>query len=201
MGPDRADYEAQTLREHLREATSHSHDLLDASMRPASDWRSPGDYARFLTAQLTARISVEAWLSQHAPEELDPPQQTRLLRSDLKGLGEAVAAADHEFELDYRGEATAVGVAWVLAGSSLGNRAMLGDMKRVLPKSTVWPHEFLSSRAMTHFWKGLRARVEAPANLVEAREASRAATAVFDHFLSVARADHDDTKLELEEVQ
>ena len=198
MGPDRADNEAQTLREHLREATSHSHELLDASMRPASDWRSLGDYARFLTTQHAARLPVEAWLSRYAPAELRPPEQTPLLESDLDELAQTTAAPRHEFELDYRADATVVGVAWVLAGSSLGNRAMLGDMKRAAPEGPSWPHEFLSSRAMTDFWKRLRARVEAPANLTQAKEASRAATAVFDHFLEVARGGPASYSKELE---
>ena len=198
MGPDHSVKRSRTLREHLRKATSHSHDLLDASMRPASDWRSSSDYARFLTAQLTARNPVEAWLLRHAPAELNPPEQTRLLRSDLQALGEVVTAADHKFKLDYRGEATAVGVAWVLAGSSLGNRAMLSEMKRTLPEDMAWPHAFLSSRAMTDFWKGLRTRVEAPVDLLQAKEASRAATAVFEQFLEVARACSGSEIVELE---
>ena len=195
MQPVHADKEAKTLREHLREATSHSHDLLDASMRPASDWRSADDYARFLTAQLTARIPVEAWLSLHAPDGLRPPDQTPMLVSDLEELGITATTPDLEFDLDYRGDGTALGVAWVLAGSSLGNRAMLSDMKRALPEGTTWPHEFLSSCAMTDFWKGLRARVEAPAAAAEAHEASCAATAVFEHFLGVANASSGDKRI------
>lgn len=178
---------AQTLRDHLRAATSQSHDTLDASMRPASDWRSKEDYARFLRSQYAARIPVECWLSTFAPADLKPPEQTPFLARDLINLGEVISSPDYAFDLGYRSEATAIGVAWVLAGSSLGNRAMLGDMQRALGAQTPWPHAFLSSRAMTDFWKRLRARIEHPVSDTEAAQAATAATQVFDHFLGVSR--------------
>ena len=201
MGRDPADPQATTLREYLRGTTSPSHDLLDAAMRPASDWRSAKDYVRFLMDQYTARLSVEAWLTQKAPAHLRPPRQTPLLLRDLQKLGAPSPAQGLQFELDYRSQATAVGAAWVLAGSSLGNRAMLNDMKQTLPEDVALPHEFLSSRAMTAFWKVLRKRVEAPAGEAEAKEAARSAVCVFEHFLSVAGSPADSTARELESVK
>jgi heme oxygenase len=185
-----------TLRDHLRAATSSAHEFLDASMRPASDWSSPDDYSRFLGAQYAARYAIEDWLSSHASPDIRPPDQTPLLALDLTRLGKSVPQPQHEFALTFKTEATAIGVAWVLAGSSLGNRAMLAEMQRTLPEGSDWPHEFLSSSAMTEFWKGLRTRVEVPVSEDVANEASRAATVAFEHFLAVSQ--YADTRVTLE---
>lgn len=188
MQAGRRETKPKTLREHLREATAHSHDRLDTSMRPPSDWRSREDYARFLSVQYCARIPVERWLSTFAPADLRPPEQTHLLVSDLINLGIPIPKAGDALRLDYRGRATAIGVAWVLAGSSLGNKAMLLDMQRTLPPGTRWPHYFLGGDAMAEFWKTLRSGVEVAVDAQKAQEATRAATCVFDHFLKTARS-------------
>lgn len=187
METTRRDTRVTTLRDHLRAATSYSHHALDTSMRPASDWRCPRDYARFLKSQYNARVSVECWLSMFAPAQLKPPEQTPFLARDLFQLGEKFSLDHQPFDLDYRSEATAIGVAWVLAGSSLGNRAMMGDMARVLGEGATWPHQFLGNHGMTIFWKALRTRINARIDEAEATEATRAATQVFEHFLSVAK--------------
>jgi len=189
MAPRRRDTNERTLREHLKGATAHSHDTLDSSMRPASDWRSLEDYARFLRAQYAARAPVEVWLSMFASVDLKPPEQTPLLAHDLAMLGQPMPTPSPGFAMTFNGEATATGVAWVLAGSSLGNRAMLHDMQRSLSGGSEWPHVFLSSHGMTAFWKTLKVRVEAPASRTDAEEATRAARCVFEHFLGVARSD------------
>lgn len=189
MGSQRTDTQIRTLREHLRGATAHSHNMLDTSMRPASDWRSRLDYARFLNAQYTARASVELWLSMFATPGLKPPEQTPFIAHDLARLGEPIPVGQPNFDMGFNGDATTIGVAWVLAGSSLGNRAILQDMHRSLPQGTYWPQEFLASRAMTRFWKELRSRVEVPVSQDKADEATRAARCVFEHFLGVARSD------------
>lgn len=196
MGSDRRDKQVVTLRDHLRGATASSHDLLDTSMRPASDWCSRDDYANFLATQYAARFAIEQWLAEHAPEHLAPPAQTPLLARDLGVLGKVVSNPPNAFTLTYDGEATAIGVAWVLAGSSLGNRAMLHDMQRSLPEGTDWPRDFLSSRAMTHFWNALRQKVEVPVSAKEADEATRAATKVFEHFLEFTHRRADRLVLE-----
>ena len=196
MGSRRRDTNAVTLREQLRSATAHSHDMLDTSMRPASDWRSREDYAWFLSTQYTARASVELWLSMFAPADLKPPEQTPLLAHDLGQLREPIPTTQPRFDMSFQGDATAIGAAWVLAGSSLGNRAILHDMERALPREARWPQQFLSSRAMTAFWKELRSRVEIPVSRNEADEAGRAARCVFEHFLSVARCEASPPALE-----
>jgi heme oxygenase len=185
---------SNTLRDHLRRATACSHERLDRSMRPASDWRSRDDYARFLSTQYAARLPVEGWLMAHAPAGLKPPEQTPLIARDLVRLGAPVPGRDGGFTLAEAGPSAVLGVAWVLAGSSLGNRAMLHDMRRALDRDTAagtdWPQDFLGSRAMTRFWKALRQRIEARTRPAERARSASAACGVFDHFLAhAARAE------------
>lgn len=192
---------ANTLRDHLRRATACSHERLDQSMRPASDWRSREDYARFLSTQYAARLPVETWLLAHAPAGLKPPEQTPLIARDLTRLGAPVPGRGSGFALAEVGQSAVIGVAWVLAGSSLGNRAMLRDMERALPSQTVWPHDFLGSRAMTEFWKALRVRIEARTKPAECARSASAARGVFDHFLAHASLSEAPEALEEREAR
>jgi len=74
--------------------------------------------------------------------------------------------------------------AWVLAGSALGNRSIARQVDRI--GGGAWPVTFLGDAAMFGFWQGLRVRIERRADPAEAAGATRAATAVFAHFLAVA---------------
>lgn len=188
----------QDLREHLRAATMAAHDLLDHTMQAASGWHSLGDYARFLTLQHAARAPVEAWLDAHAPADLRPPAQTPLIARDLAALGLALPAPANTFaaasanaesgSADHGAAGAALGAAWVLAGSALGNKAILKEMQRAARgHGGGWPSAFLGDRAMLTFWQGLRARLEQPASVADASTAATAASAVFAHFIAHAR--------------
>ncbi len=172
-------------------------------MRAAAGWRTKADYARFLSLQYAARLPVEAWLAQHAPADLCPPAQCDLIAADLSELGEPLPRAAASFRLDgttrdpHTAACEALGAAWVLAGSSLGNRAILGEVRRTAKITAQaancaanggaqWPASFLGDEQMLSFWKDLRARIERPAEITEVEAASRAAAAVFDHFTTIA---------------
>lgn len=188
----------QSLRAHLRAATMAAHDLLDHAMQAASGWQTRADYARFLALQHAARAPLEAWLAVHAPADLVPPPQTPLLARDLSALGvplppssppfapaqtpsrPPVAAMFHVHHL-------ALGAAWVLAGSALGNKAIAKQVTRI--GGGLWPTAFLGDAAMMGFWQALRGRIDEPAEAGEAAGATRAATAVFAHFQAVAEAE------------
>ena len=174
------------LRAHLRAATMAAHDLLDASMQAASGWQSRADYARFLELQHAARAPLEDWLDDHAPAMLRPPRQTGLIARDLAALGHDVPAPAAAFAHPKSDRGDALGTAWVLAGSALGNRTIARQVDRI--GGGIWPVAFLGDEAMLEFWQGLRARIEARADPAEAAGATRAATAVFAHFLSVSNA-------------
>ncbi|MDJ0643460.1 MAG: biliverdin-producing heme oxygenase [Erythrobacter sp.] len=174
------------LRMCLRGATASAHDLLDASMRAASGWSSLDDYADFLALQHAARAPVEDWLAETAPQDLVPPAQCPLIANDLADLGHSVPpmAAPFSLHIDEYRQSHALGAAWVLAGSSLGNRSILKELRRA--GHVEWPHAFLGDDHMLTYWQGLRRRIERPAKVAEVEAASAAAAAVFDHFLRFA---------------
>lgn len=174
------------LRTHLRAATMPAHDLLDSAMQAASGWQRRSDYARFLALQHAARAPLEEWLDTHAPPDLRPPRQTPLIARDLAALARGVPPPARAFVLEGDGRGDALGAAWVLAGSALGNRSIAAQVKRI--GGGAWPAAFLGDDAMLGFWQALRGRIEQPAEADEAAGATRAAQAVFAHFLAVAAA-------------
>lgn len=183
MAPVRVETVATAdLRAHLRAATMAAHELLDTATRAAHGWHTRADYARFLTMQHAARAPVEAWLAAHAPVELQPPAQTPLIAEDLARLDMALPAASPLFTLGRAGAGHVLGVAWVLAGSALGNHAIARQVARI--GGGAWPTRFLGDATMMRFWQGLRPRIERPAKAAEAAGASTAAAAVFRHFLA-----------------
>jgi heme oxygenase len=162
-----------------------AHDLLDAATQASTGWQTRTDYACFLTMQHAARAPVEAWLAAHAPADLQPPVQTPLIAGDLAHLGEATPSPAPLFTLGRTGAGYALGVAWVLAGSALGNRAIARQVARI--GGGAWPAAFLGDDAMMGFWQGLRAQIERPAPAEVAAGAGAAAAAVFAHFLATTR--------------
>ncbi|MFN3990849.1 MAG: biliverdin-producing heme oxygenase [Erythrobacter sp.] len=178
---------AGDLRLHLRTATMAAHELLDHTMQAASGWRSLGDYARFLSLQHAARAPVEAWLEAHAPADLRPPSQTPLIACDLAALGQALPRPAAAFAMRADSEGAALGAAWVLAGSALGNKAILKQMRRAsAAHGGGWPATFLGDGAMLGFWQSLRPRLERPVSAAQATAAAKAAGAVFAHFIAHA---------------
>lgn len=182
----------ESLRTHLRAATMAAHDLLDHAMQAASGWQTREDYARFLSLQHAARAPLEGWLVAHAPADLAPPPQTLLIARDLARLGMPAPAPAPLFTIGRPGPGAALGIAWVLAGSALGNKAILRQVARI--GGDGWPVAFLADDGAMAFWQDLRARIERPAAPAEAEGATRAAEAVFAHFL--AAAEHAPTQEE-----
>ena len=185
------------LRQVLRAATAQAHDRLDSTMRSVAGWERVEDYAHFLSLQHAARQPVEAWLALNAPDDLHPPPQTPLIAQDLKQLGVARSAQGTVVEPPLLGNrsasatrAVALGIAWVLAGSSLGNRAILAEIRRKAAASAWphWPELFLGDAAMLAFWKSLRTQIEDQSEMEEVEVATHAASTVFDHFLAHAQA-------------
>ena len=174
----------ESLRTHLRAATMAAHDLLDHAMQTASGWQTRDDYARFLSLQHAARAPLESWLAARAPAELAPPPQTGLIARDLVQLGMPVPPPAPLFTIGRPGPGAALGMAWVLAGSALGNKAIAKQVARI--GGGAWPTAFLGDDGAMAFWQDLRARIERPAAASEAEGATRAAEAVFAHFLGVA---------------
>lgn len=140
----------------------------------------PAEYGAFLSIQHAARTPVERWLADNADELMMPPRMTSLLEADLTDLGLHVPAPQ---PLTMPADANPLGVAWVLGGSSLGNRAMLAERQR---RDLGGPERFLSDRTMAKFFSALLPDLEKAS--ADAEGSVAAANAVFETFLAAADA-------------
>lgn len=176
-----ADVTGRSIRQCLRDATSNAHARLDDQLGPLA-LGSMDDYAAFLAIQYRARIGIEAWLSGQSLDMVPPPQAA-LIASDLAALG--FPATDAAPAFAPAEQAQPLGVCWVLAGSSLGNRAILA---RFAGDTSNRPASFLSDTSMTIYWRDLLPRLQAP--LAPGMESTlvAGAQAAFAHFLAVAAA-------------
>ncbi|ANY18594.1 hypothetical protein A6F68_00058 [Tsuneonella dongtanensis] len=173
------DRSSATIREVLRSETGQSHDLLDQSLG-SLDLCERGEYALFLQTQLAARRPIEAWCAVNVPNEFLPPLQSPLIEADLRAMASLVPET-------VIGSLSAppngwLGVAWAVAGSSLGNRMML---KRLASRGSDLPRSFLGDDAMPAYFARIRPLLERPAAVAEAlAEQVAAAGAVFGTFAS-----------------
>lgn len=139
---------------------------------------SRGDYARFLAAQYAARSVVERALAAQHPVGLGaPPSQTDLLASDLADLEMTPVASSDKLSLET--PEAALGAAWVLAGSSLGNRAMLAQRRKA---GAQGPERFLSDHAMARYFGDLLKAMEGERSDSAIQQATRGALATFAIF-------------------
>ena len=168
---------ATSLRDVLRHATRERHQALDEGLSPLANG---SDYPAFLALQHSARQPIEAWYASE-PAILQPPPQVDLIAADLEELGCQVPDAGQRFVPQDHGEA--IGIAWVLAGSSLGNKMLL---KRRNAFDQGRATRFLADPAMPAFWSSLRGRLERPAETETCELAVEGARRAFDHFLAVA---------------
>ena len=106
-----------------------------------------------------------------------PPSQIPDIRSDLNKLDAPCTQEIQPFELSP--EADPLGVAWVLAGSHLGNRAMM----KGLPDGADYPRAFLSDPRMAEFWRSLQPYLVEERPEPATAAAIQSAKAVFEHFL------------------
>lgn len=170
----------RTIRQFLKTETAELHEELDRRIGPLVE-RDTADYLRFLRIQYRARLPVEQWIA--TADAPSPPQQVPLLAADLRDLGSAMPAA--AVWAPPRG-GDALGLLWVLAGSSLGNRFLC---KRLAAAAPHLPTAFLADRQMTDYWTALRPHLEASPEDRDADAALRMARSVFAHFLAVAESE------------
>lgn len=180
------------LRSILREETGKTHDALEERMA-ALDLTDRLDYARFLKIQLEARQRIEDWFDAGAGGDFVPPKLTTLIFSDLYALGERTTASAAPKPSSERatlpGDCDPLGVAWVVAGSVMGNRTILARLKKAGAGSL--PTAFLADDTMVSFWHRVRDELERPANPAEIAPLVRAAKLTFGLFDSVARSNLD----------
>ncbi len=169
----------RTIRDYLRDGTSVSHEDLDKTLGALVEG-SRADYAAFLDIQYRARLGVERWLVHHCPNAA-PPQQSHLIERDLAALGHPLAKSAPAFAGPPADGV--LGVCWVLAGSSLGNRAILA---RISKRDAQWPTAFLSDTRMTAYWRSLLPKLAAEVCPSEDHAKIVGARATFAHFNAVA---------------
>ncbi|MEO0589885.1 MAG: biliverdin-producing heme oxygenase [Pseudomonadota bacterium] len=202
------------LRQTLRGATACAHSRLDTSMCAVAGWSDTHGYARFLSLQDAARHPVEMWLLAHAPGDLRPPPQAPLIALDLYRLQAEQPRVTLPFALsrDATGHAEgargqALGVAWALAGSCLGNKAILADLQRRTKRGVLareqkaWPAQFLSDTSTFVFWRGLKRRLKERAEMDQVDLATHAASDVFARFLNHTQSLPDRSRVVLAPAQ
>ncbi len=171
---------SRTIRQFLKTETSDLHEALDRRMSPLTGG-DPADYSCFLRIQFRARRPLERWIAAAGGESPAPPSQLELIADDLRRMGCTLPHGATEWSAP--GHGNALGLFWVLAGSSFGNRMIRKQLETAAP---CLPVSFLSDRTMAGYWTALVPQLEASANGEDARPASRMAAATFEHFLAVA---------------
>ena len=166
-----------SLRAILRRETAKVHDVLDTAMA-GSAVADDASYGRFLAFQFSSRQPVEAWMERAMKPADIPPPQAPLIARDLAALGCDLPRCG---TFDMPQGADPLGAVWALAGSSLGNRAMLVRRRKA---GLGAPNAFLSDGAMPAFFTALKPRLEIAVDTETAMKAVAGARAVFDAFLA-----------------
>jgi heme oxygenase len=170
-------------RWHLRDATADLHEAAD-SLGHDFDLSTTAGYTRFLRAHARALLPLEAALEAGGIEDFLPdwPQRRRgaALRADLAALGEVVPQASR---LYLHTAAAALGAAYVLEGSRMGNGLLL---RRV--RGSGLPAAYLAHAGAPGGWPGFLAQLE-PALRVPAlwQAAAEGARTAFTLFLAALR--------------
>ncbi|UVI40363.1 hypothetical protein [Qipengyuania spongiae] len=159
----------------MKVSTRSAHDALDDAIgaKGLTDGR---DYADFLAIQHSARAPLERWADEICPAGMVPPAQCPSIAEDLRALGRD-APAPVEFRAPYTADWR--GLAWALAGSSLGNRAMLSRRRKI---GAGGPQRFLSDPAMPAYFRDLLPVLAETVDARDEKAAIAAAEAVFQAF-------------------
>ena len=172
------------MRKELREATDAAHRRLDAAAG-ALPLTCDHDYAIFLKAQYSARAAMERAFALTPPAGIEaPPAQTPLLARDIASLGQVLPVSNEAPIFDNPFEA--LGAAWVIAGSSLGNRTLLARRRK---EGLAGKDAFLSDPSMPEYFKSLLAVIEVVDPETSLEPATRGALKCFALFEG-AFADH-----------
>lgn len=165
------------LRTELKRATASVHARLDARVGdlPLGE---QAEYAAFLAAQLEARSAIEPALGEHRLPDLGPmPSQLESLAADLSEMGYRAPGAMPWTRL--ANVSQALGAAWVVSGSSMGNRAMLVQRQKA---GCSGPERFLSDTRMADYFRQLVKVLESAPEGIELAEAVLGAEKAFAVF-------------------
>lgn len=174
-----------TLRGYLRDNTAPQHERLDRRMS-GFDLTTRAGYARFLLVQYQARVGIEDWCALHCPPALRAPSGLPRLRADLADLGRRLPSHSPIFS----SEGDPLGVAYVLAGSTLGNTMIA---RQVRENSSDLPLRFLDDPAAIAHWKLLQPLLKAAPDDTSA-DVLRGALDTFRHFTALAESAPDSSE-------
>ncbi|GAM03184.1 biliverdin-producing heme oxygenase [Novosphingobium sp. MBES04] len=167
----------------LRAVTRASHDRLDAAFG-ALDLGAADDCARFLAAHAVAVKGLDAPFRRFVEEELDMPcpDFPAMLAADLAERGLSMSALPApEPDACVHAPCGGAGVAYVIAGSRLGNAVIRAEGYH--GRETGLPSRYMEDDTGHAVWKALntwaRARSFGPS---EERAVEAAALATFAHF-------------------
>jgi len=162
------------------------HDRIDEAIGSLS-MADGADYARFLLIQYTARQPIETWLIEALEPANVPPPQTPLIADDLAQLDIPLPPSKRAqnasgFMPPHEGDP--LGALWVLAGSSMGNRAIMARREKA---GLDGPTRFLSGTSMPSYFGELRDRLEQACAHEQAEPVIAMANAVFANFLDAVQ--------------
>ena len=147
-----------TLRDYLRQEPEADHRKIDTAFGQL-DLTKPNDLAHFLRAHFLALSLLEPFLRNAA--EL-PPMDSRLhlIQADLVILGDRCP------ELPAREVAALhpLGAAYVVAGSSLGQRVLRRHWARSGDPDVRQAGRFLGDDSLTPYWKALQSELAQPSH-------------------------------------
>lgn len=165
------------MRLQLRQATEATHNRIDA-LAGSLPLTSDGTYALFLAAQYSARHAIEVAFGQVSPAGIAaPPPQCALLAEDLRSLGFKPLCKAAPLQFDDANEA--LGAAWVVSGSSMGNRAILARRHKL---GLSGPERFLSDPGMPAYFRQLVPLLETTASASRLTSAISGAEKTFGLF-------------------
>ena len=165
------------LRNELKRATATVHARLDARVGglPLGE---RAEYAAFLAAQFEARNAVEPALGEYClPGLPGMPSQLASLAADLSEMGYRARGAMSRTR--FANVSQALGAAWVVSGSAMGNRAMLVQRHKA---GCSGPERFLSDTRMADYFRQLVTVLESAPEGIELAEAVRGAQKAFALF-------------------
>ena len=184
-----ADPRKAGLRWQLRAATGPLHAEADA-LGSAHDLGSAAGHAAFLRAHARALPGLEAAIGAALGEAdwLDWPARRRLpaLQADLAALGEAAPAPLPVALPDADRQAAALGAAYVMEGSRLGNAMLRRGLPAAAPAAYLAHQPAGAASGWPGFLAGLEAALPDPARWPAAEAGARLA---FEVFLAALRSE------------
>lgn len=165
------------MREKLRQATGEIHARLDERVGHLP-MAAKTDYSTFLAAQYRSRLAMEAAFALQPPPGIEaPPQQSGLIAKDLREMGALCPAPSEAVQLTT--PHAALGAAWAIAGSSLGNSAILVRRRKA---GLSGSDRFLSDTSMRTYFSQLLPVLSQPFETAQIEEAVEGAKATFALF-------------------